>query len=206
MHRILWIIGVLVVLLLALWGLMSLGTHSGLSHANIVRTLPGDEVIADPWIRIDRGATLAAPAEVVWPWVKQLGKDRAGWYAPMWLENLLRLHSAASIVPAYQDLSVGQVVPDWGGGVLKVLTLDEGHAVVYGSLRPENASSSDYAFTWALVVDPIDASHSLFQLRLSLKKPAQGMARFIPPSLPGLIDYATDVVMFAGLKEKVKTR
>jgi hypothetical protein len=122
----------------------------------------------------------------------------------MWLENTLKLHSAAAILPQYQTLAVGQVVPDWGGGVLKVISIEENHDVVYGSLRAANASSTDYAFTWALVVTPVDAGHTQFLLRLRLKKPDQGSARFIPPALPGLIDYATDVVMFAGLSEKVR--
>jgi hypothetical protein len=206
MKQLLMALGILAGIILVFSGLISLGTHSGASKADISRALPADEIISDPWISIDRAAVIPASADTVWPWVAQLGKDRAGWYAPMWLENLLKLHSAARIIPEYQQLAVGNVVPDWGGGVLKVISIDPGHAIAYGSLRPSEASSTNprYAFTWTLVVDPIDASHSKFQLRLRLRRPDSGSARYIPPALPGLIDWATDVVMFAGLSEKVR--
>ena len=186
---------------------VSLGTDSGVGSAQIDRALPGDEIITDPWISIDRAAVFPVSTEVLWPWVKQLGKERGGWYAPMWLENVLKAHSATT-TERFQELSVGQVVPDWGGGALKVLALNEGSSIVYGSLRPDEATSTSarYGFTWALVVEPVQEFRSRFQLRLRLRKPDHGVARFIPPQLPGLIDYATDVVMFAGLKEKVSVK
>ena len=30
----------------------------------------------------NRGITIAAPAEAIWPWLVQLGYGRAGWYTP----------------------------------------------------------------------------------------------------------------------------
>ena len=42
----------------------------------------GDDIIPDANMVFDRGRDIAAPPEAVWPWLLQLGKRRAGWYAP----------------------------------------------------------------------------------------------------------------------------
>jgi hypothetical protein len=216
-----WYIFILIILVSIgiLLILNRLGTRSGVTDAQVQEALLGDSIIPDPWISIDRAATLPASAQNSWPWVAQLGKDRAGWYAPMWLEDAIKEHSATTTLPQFQNLTVGEVVPDWGGGSLKVLAVVPGQYVVYGSIGHDagmNATNNDtnssstasttphYNFTWALVLEHDTPTSTSFHLRLRLPKPTSGSARYIPPSLPGLIDYATDVVMFAGLKEKLR--
>lgn len=46
-------------------------------------------------IRIDRGVTIHATADDVWPWLAQLGQDRVGFYSYDWLERAERLARAA---------------------------------------------------------------------------------------------------------------
>ena len=36
-----------------------------------------------------RAITIEAPPENVWPWLVQIGQDRAGFYSYTWLENLV---------------------------------------------------------------------------------------------------------------------
>jgi hypothetical protein len=68
---------------------------------------PGDELVPDP----DGGATMAttlpARADRVWPWLVQMGGERAGWYSWDWLDNGGE-PSADRIVPEWQNLEVGQ--------------------------------------------------------------------------------------------------
>ncbi len=196
--------GIILLIIFVLFFLNEIGTRSGVTREQVSETLPGDSVIPDPWISIDRAGTLPASNQTAWPWVEQLGKDRGGWYAPLWLENMLHEHSASTTLPQYQNLKVGDVVHDWGGGTLIVLALSPTHYVVYGSHPANAATSSPYAFTWALVLEDNTPSSTSFHLRLRMQKPTHGFARYVPPSLPGLIDYATDVVMFTGLREKLK--
>ncbi len=179
-----------------------LGTRSGVSDAQVSETLPGDEVFPTPWVSIDRAAVLPVPAQTAWPWVAQLGYQRGGWYAPLWLENTLHLYSASSTHQEFENLQVGEIVPDFGGGRLKVLSVEPGSYVVYGSIAStSSATTTDYGFTWALVLENNTPSSTTFHLRLRIpaRKPT-----LIPGSLPGLIDYATDVVMFDGLKEVLR--
>jgi hypothetical protein len=203
-NKLLLVLLLIVLLLIGLALLLNrLGTRSGATDAQVSETLPGDSVFPDPWISIDRSATLPVSAQTAWPWVAQLGYQRGGWYAPLWLENTLHLYSASSTLPQFQDLSVGEVVPDFGGGKLKVLAVVPDEYVVYGSLpHTGTASTTTYNFTWALVLENDMASSTSFHLRLRIPRPAK--PTWIPPSLPGLIDYATDAVMFAGLKEQLQ--
>lgn len=197
-----WGLGIALVVLILLC-IMSLGGRSGVTRAQVTEALPGDEIIADPWITIDRAATLPAPSATAWPWVIQLGKDRAGWYAPRWIENTLGKHAASTTLPEYQDLATGDIIPDWGGGSLKVLGIDPGSYVLYGSIRGD--ATTTYAFTWALVLEDSTASSSSFHLRLRLRKPeGSGWTKHIPPSLPGFMDYVFDAVMFDGLTERLR--
>jgi proline iminopeptidase len=57
-----------------------------------------------------RGATMAttldAPPERVWPWLVQMGTDRAGWYSWDRLDNFGR-RSATRIHPEWQDARLG---------------------------------------------------------------------------------------------------
>jgi hypothetical protein len=203
--------GVVIVLALIIFGLNWIGTRSGVTNAQVSEALPGDNVISDPWIAIDRAGTMPASASTTWPWVAQLGANRGGWYAPLWLENALHEYAASSTEPQFQNLSVGEIIPDFGGGKLQVILVSPGNYVVYGSV-PHGATSTPYSvspptgpynFTWALVLENDTPTSTSFHLRLRITKPTTN-ARYIPGSLPGLIDYATDIVMFWGLQERLK--
>jgi hypothetical protein len=59
--------------------------------------------------------TIDAPPARVWPWLVQLGGDRAGWYSWDRLDNGGR-PSADEIHPEWQNLAVGDSVRYWKGG------------------------------------------------------------------------------------------
>ena len=80
--------------------------------------LPGDELLADADIVSTRAITIDAPPTTVWPWLVQMGVGRGGAYTYDWIENLfgLDMHSADRIVPEFQQLEVGEVLPMQGEG------------------------------------------------------------------------------------------
>jgi len=84
----------------------------GVSDEERAMRLPGDEAVADARYRLDHGVTIHAPADSVWPWLVQLGQDRAGFYSYDWLERLAGdpVHNVDSIVPAWQRLEPGDLV------------------------------------------------------------------------------------------------
>ncbi|GIF23341.1 hypothetical protein BJ973_000301 [Actinoplanes tereljensis] len=75
--------------------------------------LLGDELLADPDIKSTRAISVAVPPAAVWPWLVQMGSGRGGAYTYDWIENLfgLGMHSADEILPQYQNLSLGDVLP-----------------------------------------------------------------------------------------------
>ncbi|HVD56474.1 MAG TPA: hypothetical protein VNC17_06485, partial [Thermoleophilaceae bacterium] len=59
-----------------------------------------------------RAVTVDAPVEAVWPWLAQVGQDRAGFYSYEWLENLAgcQMHNANHVRPEWQERRIGETV------------------------------------------------------------------------------------------------
>lgn len=127
---------------------------------------PGDECIADPDSIMNRAFTVAAPAAEVWPWIVQLGKKRAGWYLPRTVERFFPKSRRATrkVELKWQDLAVGDVVPDYGGPneTFTVHTIDAPNALVYTSVR------GAIQVSWSIQLTPLDAGATRIHLRLRL--------------------------------------
>lgn len=72
--------------------------------------MPGDDVVKHATFNATRAVTIQARPEEIWPWLVQIGVTRAGWYSYDWLDNLGH-HSAERIVPEWQRVAVGDLVP-----------------------------------------------------------------------------------------------
>jgi hypothetical protein len=82
--------------------------------------LPGDEVVPEVAMQVTRAVIVEAPVEDVWPWLAQIGQDRAGFYSYEWLENLAgcRMRNADEIRPEWQERKVGETVKlHWASGL-----------------------------------------------------------------------------------------
>ncbi|XVU27788.1 SRPBCC family protein [Actinoplanes sp. CA-054009] len=75
--------------------------------------MPGDELLPAAETISTRAISIGARPVAVWPWLVQMGSGRGGAYTYDWIENLLGLnmHSADEILPQFQDLAVGDVLP-----------------------------------------------------------------------------------------------
>jgi hypothetical protein len=84
----------------------------GASDAESTMPLAGDPYIPSTTAVSTRAITIHAPVAEVWPWLIQIGQERAGFYSYDWLENLFAatMHNADRIVPAWQHPQVGQQV------------------------------------------------------------------------------------------------
>lgn len=69
-------------------------------------TLPGDELVPGAKSRSTMAITIDAPPSAVWPWLVQMGCDRAGFYSWDRLDNGGR-PSATEIHPEWQTLEAG---------------------------------------------------------------------------------------------------
>lgn len=84
----------------------------GATEPEITAKLPGDELVATDALRTTRAVTIDAPIGAVWPWLIQIGEDRAGFYSYSLLERAVgaAIHNAKCIHPEWQDLAVGDTV------------------------------------------------------------------------------------------------
>jgi hypothetical protein len=93
--------------------LVRCGRRWGATEDELRQPLPGDELVPAPASQATQAVTIATSPAAVWPWLVQMGVDRAGLYTLLWVENgLLRLgvKNADRIVPEWQELKVGDVI------------------------------------------------------------------------------------------------
>jgi hypothetical protein len=166
------------------------------------RALPGDELLAQAPLVMDRSAGLPAPPERVWPWLLQLGKGRAGWYLPRSVERLVpRGHRAIRhIDPRFQHVSVGDRVPDYGpGGWFEARRVQPPHALVWWSER-----GRDLRLSWALVLEPVGSAASELLIRLRISRHIGRRAPALSERAGELVDLVTVRLMIAGLRERLR--
>ncbi|MFI5387273.1 MAG: hypothetical protein ACHQ50_14275 [Fimbriimonadales bacterium] len=66
--------------------------------------------------------TVNAAPDKVWPWLVQIGQDKAGFYSYDWLERAAgaRIRNVYQVRPEWQNLKAGDLIracpPDWMGG------------------------------------------------------------------------------------------
>ncbi len=188
----------------------ALAWRSGVTDAEVAAVLPGDDLVPDATFAIDRACTLDTPPDAAWPWLVQLGKQRAGWYLPRRLEVLLPRGKRAlrHLDQTWQSLAVGDDVADWGPGapVLRAMTIDAPHALAYLSLRdrknrlrwPVEMSGDVLAISWTLVLTDL-GGRSRLHIRLRIRAAHRVLA-----AAGGLFDWLTIAGLFAGLRERVR--
>src|SRR5579863_5222681 len=76
--------------------------------------LAGDSLVVNPMFVYTMAATVNARPEHIWPWLVQMGYQRGGLYSYDWLDRLFGIldrPSADRIIPEFQHLQVGDVIP-----------------------------------------------------------------------------------------------
>lgn len=163
----------------------------------IAAAMPGDELLPDADVVMDRAFTVAAPPAQVWPWIAQLGKGRAGWYLPARLERLLPRRNRASrtVQDRWQHLAVGDEIPDYGrrDDTFTVARIAAPHTLLYTSRRGRTD------VTWSITLTPHTAGTRV-ALRLRLH-PVRHVR--LASTLGSLFDLLTIAGMAAGLRERV---
>jgi len=132
-------------------------SHWGASEEEIAAGYPGDELIESPADQTTMAVTIAAPAEVIWSWLVQIGQDRGGMYSYDGLEQAIGLdiHSAETINPAWQHLEpddrVRLVPPGWGplpdGYTLRVSLVEPPHTLVLRQGPPQDPWDGVWTFS-----------------------------------------------------------
>ncbi len=121
------------------YGLMHAALREPFRGAEAFEPLPGDGLVGLPDTEKTFVIDIAAPREVVWRYLVQMGYGRAGWYGWYPMENGGR-GSADVILEEWQGLAVGDLIPDGprageGRGVWRVVELERDVMMVLFSRR-----------------------------------------------------------------------
>ena len=121
----------------------------GATDSEVAREIPGDDLQLQPHFLATRAITIEASPEDIWPWLVQMGYDRAGYYGYDLLENLgseRGLRSATSILPGLQAVEVGDTIPISAVAHMVIHATEPNRHLIWA----EDADPVTSAFTWAL--------------------------------------------------------
>jgi len=167
--------------------------------------LAGDQLVTDADIVMNRAFTLPGSPEGAWPWLVQLGKQRAGWYLPRAVERALppSRRAARSIEQRWQQLRVGDVIPDYGGRheTFTVAEIDPPRTLVYLSRRGRTVVS------WSITLHPAPPAAGGQRTRVRLRLRLAPVRHPLLARTAGeLLDLLTIAGMAAGLRERLDVR
>jgi hypothetical protein len=132
------------------------------SRAERRRALPGDSVVRDPMFTTTQAVTIGAPPERVWPWLAQMGAGRAGWYSWDRIDNGSH-PSANSIVPVYQRIAPGDLMPAIPGALdaFVIAAVDPPRDLILTVPAPGAGSR----VSWEFFLEPLDHDHTRLIVR-----------------------------------------
>jgi hypothetical protein len=165
---------------IAMYALDRFARRWGATESEANQALPGDDIVPHPMDESTHAVTVHAGAADIWPWLVQAGYHRGGWYTDSTFDRIQnRLiweriapadkrpvwkPSADRILPEFQDLKVGDIVPDGppGTAYFTVVALEpERHLALHStshisSLAPESMRGTKLApdgeFSWVFVL------------------------------------------------------
>jgi hypothetical protein len=96
------------------------------------RSFPGDDLVARLRWAWTHAIDIDAPAEAVWPWVSQIGADRAGFYSYQWLENLVgcQIRNADEIHPDWAHRAGGSLLLHPKALPLQIVAVEDGRSLI----------------------------------------------------------------------------
>jgi hypothetical protein len=151
----------------------------GVDATEAATMLPGDDIVADATAVETRGITIGAAPVDVWPWLVQMGYGRAGFYSYDRLDT--KAASAHEIVPEWQSLEVGGMVPTHPEGGFEVRVLDPGKALV---LYVDNVMAQQWTMKPAAEAAPAGVQASGAFLGASMPSEFKGTWTFVLTPTP----------------------
>jgi hypothetical protein len=180
----------------------------GLSPEESTADMPGDEVLPTAIGGETRAITIDAPPASVWPWLVQVGFGRGGWYS---YDSMDSGASSREILPEFQELAVGDMVPTSPRGGLAVRRVDPERALVLyfdSAMAQEQSgtkSPTKFAVTWAFVLEslPGDQTRLVERIRYPFGESGKPWIRYTLP----MMGFGVFVVLrkqLEGIKERAE--
>ena len=127
--------------------------HWGTTPDELIRPMAGDAIVPNPTHWATHAVTIEAPPGDIWPWLVQMGYQRGGLYSYDWLDRLFGILDRASadeVLPAFQQIAVGDTIRLGPREELTVAALQEKRALV---LR---YSAHQFEWVWQFGLYPLN--------------------------------------------------
>lgn len=183
----------------------------GATEEEVRAPLPGDELLPDPDAQNTRAITIDAPPGAVWPWLVQIGADKAGFYSYDWLEDAfgLGIHSADRVVEEWQRLEVGDIVyaaRNRGGGWY-VVDVRPGEALVLQMAdlaqgRPLRRGTAAWEFQWTFALRDLGDGRTRLLVRERVGFSTPTVRLLMAPAGP--VSFVMTRRMLLGIKQRVE--
>jgi len=158
----------------------------GTTPSEVARVMSGDGLLPTHTYSGTMAVTIDARPDDIWPWLVQIGYQRGGLYSYDWLDRLfgfLDRPSATRILPEFQHLAVGDVIPLGAGPGWPVAVLEPYRALV---LDMRNLGAIDWV--WQFGLYPIDEQRTRFVSRSRVRaRNVWGRLLTYAIELPGFI-------------------
>jgi hypothetical protein len=126
----------------------------GATSSDLARVMAGDGLLVNPTYSGTLTVIVNAQPEHIWPWLVQIGYQRGGLYSYDWLDRLfgyLDRPSATRILPEFQNLAVGDVIPLGRGPSWPVGVIEPNRALVL-----DMRAVGGFDWVWQFGLYPID--------------------------------------------------
>lgn len=183
----------------------------GIEPADAGRTYPGDELVASPRWQWAHAAVVDAPPAAVWPWMAQVGANRAGFYSYAALENLAGcgITNADRIHPEWEVGADSELLVHPKAPPLPVAAIEPGRwFVAHGGPPPgtDRARDTWVDVSWLFLVEPIgDGARSRVVSRYRCATSGDRTTRLqFGPALLEPISFAMDRRMLLGIRDRAE--
>lgn len=181
----------------------------GVDDKTASRTFPGDSLVPKPSWSWTHGVEIEAPARDVWPWVAQIGADRAGFYSYQWLENLLGsgVRNAETIHPQWEVNAGDALVLHPKTPSFRVLAKERGRyfiAYAPGDTEARRNGRPWVDASWLFLVEPLGPRRSRLISRYRVDLSGAWRNRVLGHRLFEPVGNAMDREMLLGVKRRVE--
>jgi hypothetical protein len=167
--------------------------------------MQGDDLISCVLVQTTRAIRIQALAGAIWPWLVQMGQGRGGFYSYDWLENLfgMDIHNSNQLLPKYQHLVVGDLIPFWKNAGVRVMKIESEHFMILaGSLAPDSEAIGG---TWTFLLEEAGEGNTQLIVRARVAAfPPYWLSRLFSLLLLEPVHFIMERKMLLGIKSRAE--
>jgi len=173
----------------------------GATDEEVERAMPGDDLVEGARDVTTRAVTIQATPADIWPWLVQMGYQRGGLYSNDWIDKVMGVldePSSWEIMPEFQHLEAGDVIPIGGSGPDWPVKSIEPYRSLVLDIRDPGVDIS-----WSFGLYKLDQEHTRFVLRIRIRvAPLMQVISFLP-----ILDFGAFLMvrwMLLGIKARAE--